>query len=118
MAANDTFTIYFFISPHGALPDDDPYQYASSPYLVGMHHIFAAPVGECSNCADAEATGRLSVDTTPITPRLLFYREDVDGNGVESLRPEHIKPFLVKYLRWRVVFVSPPSSAFIKDDMR
>ncbi|KAM7189411.1 hypothetical protein V8F20_010141 [Naviculisporaceae sp. PSN 640] len=104
MAANDTFTIYFFISPHGALPDNEPHEYASSPYLVGMHHVFAAPVGECSNCADADAAGRLSVDTTPITPRLLFYREDVEGNGVESLRPEHIKPFLVKYLRWRVVF--------------
>lgn len=106
MAANGTFTIYFFLSPHGALPDNEPYLYASSPYLVGQHHIFTASREGCENCAEAEEEGRLSVSTTVITSALLHYREEVEGNGVDSLRPEHITPFLVGHLRWRVVFVS------------
>ncbi|KAK4446173.1 hypothetical protein QBC34DRAFT_152132 [Podospora aff. communis PSN243] len=104
MAANGSFTIYFFLSPKAELPDDDPFLYASSPYLVGMHHIFTSPREGCDNCADAEAAGRLSVNTTPITSSLLEYRENVADNGVDSLRPEHIKPFLQERLRWRVVF--------------
>jgi len=105
MAANGTFTIYFFLSPRGELPDDDPFLYGSSPYLVGLHHVFTSSREGCDNCADAEAAGRLSVDTTPITSSLLHYLEDVADNGVDSLRPKHIKPFLQEHLRWRVVFI-------------
>ncbi|KAK1826001.1 hypothetical protein QBC39DRAFT_317544 [Podospora conica] len=106
MAANGTFTIYFFLSPKGALPDDDPLQYASSPYLVGMHHVFTSDREGCANCAGAEDAGKLSVGTQPITGSLLRYMEDEveGGEGVESMRPEHVEPFLKERLRWRVVF--------------
>ena len=93
MAANGTFTIYFFLSPKGVLPDDDPSPYAFSPYLVGMHHAFTASRETCDNCGNSEAAGKLAVDTTPLSSSLLYYREKVDGNGVDSLRPEHVKPF-------------------------
>ncbi|KAK4182242.1 hypothetical protein QBC35DRAFT_186135 [Podospora australis] len=102
-AANGPFTIFFFL----ALPEntiaDHPSKYASSPYLAGTHKIFASLREGCDNCAQAEAAGKLSVSTTPITSLLLQYR-DLQDNELESLRPEHVKPFLEKYLRWRVLF--------------
>lgn len=87
-----------------------------SPYLAGLHHVFAAPREGCDNCANHEAAEKLVVSTAPITALLLDYLELPD-NGLESMRPEHVKPFLKKYLRWRVVYVSlrptlpAPSSA-------
>lgn len=106
MAANGTFTIYFFLSPKGSLPDAEPAQYANSPYLVGMHHVFTSRREGCDNCASAEEEGKLSVGTAPITGALLRYLEDEveGGEGVESMRPEHVAPFLEERLRWRVVF--------------
>ncbi|KAK3319425.1 hypothetical protein B0H66DRAFT_603970 [Apodospora peruviana] len=101
-AANGPFTIYFFLATQGSITTD-PSEYSMSPYLAGLHHIFAAPREGCDNCASAEAAGKLSVSTTPITSLLLKYLDE-EGNGVETLRPEHIKGFLVKYLRWRVIF--------------
>jgi tyrosinase len=103
-AANGPFTIYFFLSLSGEITTD-PTKYGQSPHLAGLNHIFAAPREVCSNCGDLEAAGQLASDTSPITPLLLDYLEAPD-NGLESLRPEHVKPFLVKYLRWRVVYVS------------
>lgn len=104
-AANGPFTIYFFLCTHGELADGDAAGYAHSPFLAGVNHIFAAPRELCDNCGDREAAGQLASDTTPVTPLLLDYL-GVEGNGLESLRPEHVKGFLVRYLRWRVVFVS------------
>ncbi|KAH7403824.1 hypothetical protein BKA64DRAFT_461089 [Cadophora sp. MPI-SDFR-AT-0126] len=101
-AANGPFTIYFFLSLSGELTTD-PNNYSQSPYLAGINHVFAAPREVCSNCGDLEAAGQLASDTSPITPLLLDY-VDIPDNGLESLRPEHVKPFLVKYLRWRVVY--------------
>ena len=86
-------------------------EYAFSPYLVGIHNGFTASRETCDNCGNSEADGKLAVDTTPLTSSLLYYREKVDGNGVDSLRPEHVKPFLQENLRWRVVFVSSISVA-------
>jgi len=83
----------------------DPAQYSHSPHLAGLNHIFAAPREICDNCGDQEAAGQLASDTNSITPLLLDYL-DLPDNGLETLRPEHVKPFLVKYLRWRVVYVS------------
>jgi tyrosinase len=75
-----------------------------SPYLAGINHIFAAPREVCDNCGRQDAAGVLASDTVPITPLLLDYM----ALGVlESMRAEHVHPFLVKYLRWRVVYVSP-----------
>src|SRR4051812_30413418 len=74
-------------------------------YIFMKNHIFTAPREQCDNCGNQEAAGQLATDTTLITPLLLDYL-DLPENGLESLRPEHVKPFLVKYLRWRVVYVS------------
>ncbi|KAK1830571.1 hypothetical protein QBC39DRAFT_353383 [Podospora conica] len=104
-AANGPFTIYFFLCTHGELADGDTSAYAHSPFLAGVNHVFAAPRELCDNCGDREAAGQLASDTTPVTPLLLDYL-GIEGNGLESLRPEHVKGFLVRYLRWRVVFVS------------
>jgi hypothetical protein len=105
-AANGPFTIYFFLALSGEVTTD-PAQHSQSPHLAGLNHIFAAPREICDNCGDQEAAGQLASDTSPITPLLLDYL-DLPDNGLESLRPEHVKPFLVKYLRWRVVYASFP----------
>ncbi|CZT49606.1 uncharacterized protein RSE6_10479 [Rhynchosporium secalis] len=101
-AANGPFTIFFFLSLSEELTTD-PQNYGQSPYLAGINHIFAAPREVCSNCGDLEAAGQLATDTSPITPLLLDYL-DVPNNGLASMRPEHVKPFLVKHLRWRVIY--------------
>jgi len=104
-AADGPFTIFFFLALKGELPTDDVMALAQSPFLAGINHMFVASSRACDNCGNLEAHGQISSDTTPITPLLLSYLE-LEDNELESLRPEHVKPFLVKYLRWRVVFVS------------
>ncbi|KIW32469.1 uncharacterized protein PV07_04014 [Cladophialophora immunda] len=99
-ALNGPFTIYFFLCPRSRFPDD-PAEYAVSPYLAGINHIFAAPREVCDNCGRQDAAGVLASDTVPITPLLLDY---VGNGALESMRAEHVRPFLVKYLRWRVVY--------------
>lgn len=74
-----------------------------NPYLAGINHVFAAPRQICDNCGQQDAAGSLASDTVPITPLLLDY---VMNGTLESMRAEHVGPFLVKYLRWRIVFVS------------
>ncbi|KAK1753621.1 hypothetical protein QBC47DRAFT_430447 [Echria macrotheca] len=107
-AGHGPFTIYFFLAKPGEVPsaDADSNVLARSPFLAGINHMFVASSDACDNCGDLEALGQISSDTTPITPLLLTYLELPEGNGLESLRPEHVKPFLIKYLRWRVVFKS------------
>ncbi|KAK0734739.1 hypothetical protein B0T26DRAFT_746609 [Lasiosphaeria miniovina] len=65
----------------------------------------------------ADAAGDFSVDTTPLTSLLLEYL-DTPGNGLESLRPEHVKPSLKKYLRWRVVFHNDTNDARTVPDLK
>lgn len=103
-ASNGSFTIFFFLALSGEL-NEDPATFGDSPFLAGVNHIFAAPREQCDNCGRLEAAGQHAADTLLITPLLLDYL-DLPDNGLESLRPEHVKPFLVKYLRWRVVYVS------------
>ncbi|KAM7203335.1 hypothetical protein V8F33_002326 [Rhypophila sp. PSN 637] len=101
-AANGPFTIYFFLAPQGEVTSEGA-SLAQSPFLAGINHMFVASAEACDNCGDLEALRQMSSETTPITPLLLTYLE-LEDNELESLRPEHVKPFLVKYLRWRVVF--------------
>jgi len=108
-AANGVFDIYFFLVPQGQLPND-PAQFATSPFLAALAHIFASPREVCDNCGQQDAAGQLLTGTSPITPLLLDYLDRTD-NHLDSLRPEHVEDFLVKYLRWRVVYVSDSSLA-------
>lgn len=103
-ASNGAFTIYFFLAKAGEI-DEDTNSFAVSPFLAGFNHIFTAPREACDNCANLEAAGQLATDTSLITPLLLDYL-NLPDNDLESLRPEHVQPFLIKYLRWRVVYVS------------
>lgn len=98
------FTIFFFLAKAGEI-NEDPATFSASPFLAGINHIFTAPREHCDNCGTLEAAGQLATDTTLITPLLLDYL-GIPENGLESLRPEHVRPFLVEYLRWRVVYVS------------
>lgn len=74
-----------------------------NPYLAGVNHIFAAPREVCDNCGQQDAAGYLASDTMSLTPLLLDY---VSNGTLESMRPSHVRPFLVKYLRWRIAYVS------------
>jgi Tyosinase C-terminal domain len=75
-----------------------------SRYLAAINYIFAAPREFCDNCGYQDDVGQLASDTHPITPLLLDYLSRTD-NHLESLEPEHVRPFLVNNLRWRVVYV-------------
>jgi tyrosinase len=95
-AGHGPFTIYFFLALQGEVPSDaDAASLARSPFLAGINHLFVASSDACDNCGDLEALGQISSDTTPITPLLLTYLELPEGNGLESLRPEHVKPLIV-----------------------
>ena len=72
------------------------------PTLAGLSHTFAAPVEACDNCGNQEEQGHLITHTTPITPILLDY---VDCQQLQSLAAEHVEPFLIKNLKWRIVTV-------------
>jgi tyrosinase len=103
-ALNGPFTIYFFLCPRSHFPSDThPSDYALSPYLAGINHIFASPREVCDNCGAQDVTGSLASDTVPISPLLLDY---MNKGQLQSMRAEHVRPFLVDYLRWRVVHVS------------
>lgn len=99
---NGPFTVYFFLCPKSRFPDD-PEDYAINPYLAGINHIFAAPRQVCDNCGQQDAAGVLASGTIPITPLLLDY---MNNGTLDSMRPDDVHPFLVKHLRWRVVYVS------------
>lgn len=73
-----------------------------APTLAGFTHVFAAPVEACDNCGQQDEQAHLVTSTVPITSILLDY---VETRILESMRPEHVKPFLVQNLKWRVVTV-------------
>ena len=106
LAPNGAFTIFYFVGP---IVVTEPAKYFLEPTLVGVNHIFAAPVEFCDNCGTQEQEAFVISNTTSITSMLLDYVKVLPESGLEkleSMRPEHVKPFLIKYLRWRAVDVS------------
>ena len=102
MALNGAFTIFYFVNDSSApIPADS--NYILEPTLAGITHIFAAPENLCDNCGRQDQQGTVVTNTVPITSLLLDY---VKKGRLESLRPEHVKPFLIRGLKWRVVSVS------------
>lgn len=101
LALNGTFTIFFFIGP---FEDDVPAEYAVQPTLAGITHNFAAPVEFCDHCGGQEEQAHLVSGTVVITPILKDY---ILTGALTDLTPESVVPFLVEFLRWRVVTVSP-----------
>ena len=102
MALNGAFTIFYFVNDSSApIPADS--NYILEPTLAGLTHIFAAPETLCDNCGRQDQQATIVTNTVPITSLLLDY---VKKGRLESLRPEHVKPFLIPGLKWRVVSVS------------
>ncbi|KAF2731878.1 Di-copper centre-containing protein [Polyplosphaeria fusca] len=98
LALNGSFSILYFLGDFDAsLP---PSSLGLAPTFVGNTHIFTAPIQACDNCGHQDQQAHLVTNTTPMTAMLLDY--EATGR-LASLRPEHVKPFLVQNLKWRVV---------------
>jgi hypothetical protein len=101
LALNTSFTILYFI---GAFePSDSLVGLMMAPTFVGLNHVFAAPIEACDNCEQQEGVAHMVRSTSPITSMLLDY---VGTGELGSMRPEHVRGFLVRNLKWRVVTVS------------
>ncbi|MCJ1396693.1 hypothetical protein MMC18_009585 [Xylographa bjoerkii] len=106
LALNGAFTIFYFVGPIIAT---EPTKYFLEPTLAGLNHIFAAPVQLCDSCGTQQQQAFVISNTTSITSMLLDYVKVPPESGLErleSMRPEHVEPFLIKYLRWRAVDVT------------
>ena len=100
MALNGSFTIFYII---GEVAGERGSEWSQSPGFVGLTHIFTAPKEACDNCGKQEEQSQLVTSTSPITSLLLDY---VEVEKLESMSPEHVKPFLIKNLKWRIQTVS------------
>lgn len=89
-----------------------------APALAGIHHVFTSSAEACHNCSGHAESAHLISDTTSITSILLDYthakvKEATKTTPAEyelpSMAPEHVVPFLIKKLKWRVVDVSQQS---------
>ena len=96
LALNGTFSIYYFV---GEVTSNIEH-YGHAPTKAGMSYIFTAPVEACDNCGKQDQQATLVQGTTALTPILMDY---VQIGELESLSPDHVKPFLIKNLKWRVV---------------
>ena len=96
LAFNGTFSIYYFV---GEVTGNVEH-YELAPTKAGMSYIFTAPVEACDNCGRQDQQATLVQGTTALTPILMDY---VQIGELESLSPAHVKPFLIKNLKWRVV---------------
>lgn len=102
MALNGTFTIYFFIGAPKPTTLASPADFTAAPSLAGSAHFFIAPSQACDNCSRQGEAGVKVTNTTAITPILGDY---IRLGQLQSLEPEHVVPFLVRELAWRVVKV-------------
>ena len=103
LALNGAFTIFYFVKDNDQ-PIPKESNYMLEPSLAGITHVFAAPQDLCDHCGRQDQQGTVVSNTVAITSLLLDY---VTNGQLESLQPEHVKPFLVRGLMWRVVSASP-----------
>ena len=80
--------------------------FVMEPSLAGITHVFAAPEQFCDNCGLQAQQTATTKNTVEVTSLLQDY---VATGALPSLKPEHVKPFLVEGLKWRVVSVSRTS---------
>jgi hypothetical protein len=100
LALNTSFTVLYFI---GKFENTDSLVgLLMAPTFAGLNHVFAAPVEACDNCEHQEGVAHMVRSTTPITSILLDY---VTTGELASMGSEHVRPFLVANLKWRVVTV-------------
>jgi tyrosinase len=105
MAMNGAFTIFYII---GEVTGASASGWVGLPGFVGLNHVFAAPREACDNCGRQEEQATKVTDTSPITSLLLDY---VISGGLESMEARHVRPFLVRNLKWRVQTVGGDRSA-------
>ena len=103
MVLNGAFSIMYFVNYESGRSFDDSQEVGLAPTLAGISYIFAAPREGCDNCGSQYEQATVVRDTSAITSQLLDY---VDVGQLESLRPEHVQPFLIDRLRWRIYTVS------------
>lgn len=99
LGLNGSFSIDYFIGLKGGAITVPPQDYSQAPTLAGSTYIFSSPKEACGNCEIQQEHGHLVSDTTPITPILMDY---IKVGLLTSLEPDHVKPFLIDRLRWRV----------------
>lgn len=104
LALNGSFTIFYII---GNVDGTSTTEWSRLPGLVGVTHVFAAPVEACDHCGKQEEQSQLVTSTSPITSLLLDY---VETGRLESMEAQDVEPFLIANLKWRVQTVSvlPP----------
>lgn len=115
MALNGSFTIFYIV---GDVTGESASEWAQLPGFAGAFHVFTASVEMCDNCGRQQDQAQLVANTTPITSLLLDYvkagRRLVIARDspqyLESMRPEHVQPFLEKNLKWRISNVRIPST--------
>jgi len=102
LALNGAFTILYFVMEESrSLPKDA--DFAMDPTLAGLTYIFTAPQQICDNCGQHAEQGTTVTNSVPITSLLLDY---VAIGKLQSLNPKHVKPLLIKGLKWRIISVS------------
>ena len=99
LGLNGSFSIDYFVGIKGGAINVPPQDYSLAPTLAGSTYIFSSPRETCDKCEVQLEHGHLVSDTTPITPILMDY---IKIGQLTSLEPDHVKPFLIDRLRWRV----------------
>ncbi|KAI9789436.1 MAG: hypothetical protein M1835_001679 [Candelina submexicana] len=107
-AFNGSFLVHIFI---GEVDDAKPELWITKRNEVGFAGIFASSESApCANCVKQRREGVIYEDAVPLNTSLPDYLQaNVQTDGppmemrtLESLEPEHVVPFLKKYLHWRI----------------
>ena len=111
-AFDGPFSVHLFIGK----PDDTrPETFVEQESEIGLSFIFASETDSpCVSCKKQADEGLEYEDAVPITHALYYYLREgnvrpedswpaADMRTLESFQPEHVAPFLKKYLRWRVI---------------
>ena len=102
-ALNGPFGIYFFVGESNDEVKTRPEEFLIAPTLAGLTYNFAAQIEACANCAQHKQDELEITSTTVITQILRDYKK---GKKLDSLKPDHVIPFLKQRLAWRIVLVS------------
>jgi tyrosinase len=98
MALDNSFSIIYMVGKF----NDDAKSLILEPAFAGLDHIFTSPMEICDSCGNQDVQDVIVSGTTPITSILLDY---VGIGALDSMKSQHVVPFLVKNLKWRIVVV-------------
>ena len=115
-AFNGSYNINFFL---GDPKDEESADFSLLKNQIGYSGVFANPADvECNNCKNFQVEGIRYGDVVPLSSELTKYLETSSINvGVpeelrtlQSLKREHVIPYLKKNLKWRITMASLPHS--------